>query len=77
MDLYYMPSCPHCHRVLQWMEENGLEDEVITHDITASDAAADELMRIEGGEGYVPCLVDGERIVVGDGPIIEYLERRL
>ena len=77
MDLYYMPTCPHCHRVMEWINEHYEDDLFNYHNVDASQADADELMRVEGGEGYVPCLVDGDRVIIGDGPIIEFLESRL
>ena len=77
MDLYYMPTCPHCHKVMDWIRENDDSAKFNYYDVTADEAAADRLMRLEGGKGYVPCLDADGRAIIGDGPIIEYLERQL
>ncbi len=76
MDLYYMPSCPHCHRVIGWIRENDASEFFTFYDVTASDDAARQLERVEGGDGYVPCLDDDGRVIIGDNPIIAYLEEK-
>ena len=77
MDLYYMPTCPHCHRVMDWIRENDDPDRFAYFDVTSDEVAANKLMELEGGKGYVPCLAAHGRVIIGDGPIIEYLEQSM
>jgi glutathione S-transferase len=73
MDLYYLPTCPHCHKVISWIEARDLTGSFNFIDVTASDAAGLALEEATGQDG-VPALVtkDGEAII-GDAPILEYL----
>lgn len=71
-ELYYMPSCPFCHKVLSVMERQGIT--LPLRDITRDPEARDTLQRI-GGKVQVPCLfIDGEPLYESDD-IIAYLER--
>jgi len=57
LELYYLPTCPYCLRVLHFLEENGI---VIELKSTTEPETKAELMRV--GKMYqVPCLfIDGE-----------------
>lgn len=74
MTLYYLPTCPHCHRVINWIEARGLTNQFDFVDASRDPAAQEALFQVSR-EGSVPCLVtpDG-KAVVGDTPIIDYLE---
>lgn len=74
MTLYYLPTCPHCHKVITWIEAHGLTNHFNFVD-ASSDPAAQEALIQASGEGSVPCLItpDGHALV-GDTPIIDYLE---
>ena len=74
MTLYYLPTCPHCHRVINGIEAHGLTNRFNFVD-ASSDSSAQEALFQASSEGSVPCLVTPEgRAIVGDTPIIEYLE---
>ena len=56
MVLYYKPTCPFCHKVLAFMEQ---EDIAMPMRDTLEPGVKDDLIRI-AGKGQVPCLiVDG------------------
>lgn len=69
MVLYYKPTCPFCHKVLAYMEE---EDIAMAMRNVLEPGVEDELIRI-GGKGQVPCLVvDGKPLYESDD-IIRFL----
>lgn len=69
MVLYYKPTCPFCHKVLAYMEE---EDIAMAMRNVLEPGVKDELIRI-GGKGQVPCLVvDGKPLYESDD-IIRFL----
>lgn len=56
--LYYKPTCPYCQRVLNFMQDKGIELE--KHDILTDHEALETLIRV-GGRQQVPCLfIDGK-----------------
>ncbi len=58
LTLYYFPTCPYCHTVLDCLD--SLDTEIAMRDIHAEPGAREALIEI-GGKGQVPCLViDGE-----------------
>lgn len=74
MDLYYSPECPHCHRVITWIEGHGLTDRFNYIDVLASQTAVDKLQKVSRS-GSVPCLVtDDDKVILGDDKILEYLQ---
>ncbi|MDJ1122811.1 glutaredoxin [Olsenella sp. YH-ols2217] len=75
MTLFYLPTCPHCHKVITWIEGHGITDKFNYVDVSASDEAATELEQVSGQDS-VPCLQLGDgTCLVGDTPIIEWLEK--
>lgn len=72
LTLYYKPSCPFCHRVLQ-MAEN-LKVELTLKDVSEDEKAHAELIE-KGGMDQVPYLVDDEKNIdmYESGDIIEYI----
>ena len=76
MTLFYLPTCPHCHRVINWIEAHGLTNQFDFVD-ASRDPAAQEALFQASGEGSVPCLVTSEgQSIVGDSPIITFLENQ-
>lgn len=68
--LYYKPTCPFCAKVLDFMEEDGIE--LPLRNILADDAALKTLIEV-GGKKQVPCLfIDGEPLYESND-IIDYL----
>ncbi|MCH9634385.1 MAG: hypothetical protein S4CHLAM7_11330 [Chlamydiae bacterium] len=67
--LYYSPSCPYCHKVTRFMEENNITLEM--KDVNKP-GIRDELIKI-GGKGQVPCLVHNGKALYESNEIITWL----
>ncbi|MBP3885307.1 MAG: glutaredoxin [Olsenella sp.] len=68
--LYYKPTCPFCRKVLDFMNEDGIE--LPMRDIVADEDARQTLIDV-GGKQQVPCLfIDGEPLYESND-IIQYL----
>lgn len=67
--LYMKKTCPYCHRVLRFMDENK-----ITMDVrdTLQPGNRNDLVRI-GGKKQVPCLVKDGKALYESSDIIAYL----
>ena len=46
LELFYKPTCPYCHKVMSFMEQNNIE--LPMHDIVADDAARERLIEVGG-----------------------------
>ncbi|WP_019239663.1 MULTISPECIES: glutaredoxin family protein [Enorma] len=69
-ELYIMPTCPYCRKVLLYMSQHDIE--LPLRDITADTEARATLERV-GGKAQVPCLfIDGAPMYESDD-IIAYL----
>ena len=63
-ELFIMPACPYCQKVLRFMERSGIE--MPLRDITSDPDAREELVRV-GGKPQVPCLfIDGAALYESD-----------
>ncbi len=70
--LFYKPTCPFCKKVLNYMDEHGID--LPLRDVSTDADARDELLSI-GGKTQVPCLfIDGEPLYES-GDIIDYLSK--
>ena len=68
-ELYIMPGCPFCRKVLSYMERQGIE--IPLRDITANPSDRSTLQNV-GGKVQVPCLfIDGKPLYESDD-IIAY-----
>ena len=64
-ELFIMPACPYCQKVLRFMERRG---------ITSDPGAREELVRV-GGKPQVPCLfIDGAPLYESDDIITHLSE---
>lgn len=71
LELYIMPGCPFCRKVLSYMERQGIE--IPLRDITANPSDRSTLQNA-GGKVQVPCLfIDGKPLYESED-IIAYLE---
>jgi glutaredoxin 3 len=72
LTLYVKTGCPYCARVLQKLEEMGMEAEFKN---IADEGVADELIA-RGGKRQVPYLVDPEKNIemYESADIVNYLE---
>ena len=71
--LYQAEWCPFSHRVRAKLTELGIGYEAVN--VAASGQERTELKRI-AGDGAIPVLVDGERVIADSGEMISYLERK-
>lgn len=72
LKLYIREKCPFCMKVLDYMDENDLEDiEVI--DISKDEMSEKELEE-KGAKNQVPCLKIDDRYMYESVDIIEYLK---
>lgn len=64
LELYYLESCPYCHKVFDFMEKHDIELKMI--DISDNPEATRRLKK-EGGKKQVPCLfIDGQPLYESD-----------
>jgi glutaredoxin len=70
--LYYLPTCPYCLKVLDFMERNGISIELRS---TTEPQNRDKLLEV-GKKNQVPCLfIDGTPMYESDD-IVAYLRER-
>ena len=73
-ELFIMPTCPYCQKVLRFMEAHGIE--LPLRDISIDPVAREHLTEV-GGKAQVPCLfIDGTPMYESDD-IISYLRRNV
>lgn len=73
--LYYMPTCPYCQKVTDFIEENNIEK--IEFKNTFENPDAKEKLIEVGGKDQVPCLfIDGEPLYESDD-IINWLKQNI
>lgn len=71
LELYIMPGCPFCRKVLSYMERRAID--IPLRDITANPNDRSTLQNV-GGKVQIPCLfIDGKPLYESDD-IIAYLE---
>lgn len=64
--VYSTPTCPYCHKAMDYFKENNIEFKEV--DVANDAEAADEMVRKSGQMGVPVILVptdDGEEVVVG------------
>lgn len=71
-ELYIMPSCPYCRKVLNYMSDHDIK--IPLKDITSDPQAADTLVSV-GGKRQVPCLFIDGRPLYESSDIVSYLEK--
>ncbi len=71
LELFYMPTCPYCQKVLRWMRDHDVED-VELFDIVSEPKHKDRLIQ-EGGKHQVPCLFINNEPLYESDDIIKYL----
>ena len=70
--LFYKPTCPFCKKVLNYMEEHGID--LPLRDVSTDVASRDELLSV-GGKTQVPCLFIDGKPLYESGDIIEHLSK--
>jgi len=83
MTLFVSEGCPHCIKVREFIAEHNMEDNIVVLNIHTDDGAAEKYTdfvaehEIPLSEQGTPTLIyDGDRWVVGDTPIIDFLAER-
>jgi glutathione S-transferase len=74
LELYELPGCPYCAKVIDKLDELGLDYE--SHEVPRSHDERTEVEKVSGQTG-VPVLVDNEHGIEGmpeSDDIVEYLE---
>ena len=69
LSLYYLPSCPYCHKVLRFMDTNGI---VIDTKSTTEPTNKAHLLEV-GKKNQVPCLMVNGKPLYESDDIIAYL----
>lgn len=70
LTLYYKRSCPYCHKVLRFMEENSINLDLRE---TTEPGNQQDLVAI-GGRKQVPCLIIEGRAMYESDDIVSYLQ---
>lgn len=63
--LFIKPWCSWCQKAMSWLDEQGIEYETI--DVTADEAALEEMIRLSG-QDLTPVLQAGGKILADFGP---------
>jgi glutaredoxin 3 len=74
LTLYFLPGCPFCQKVLDFIAENHLSIE--KKNISESDEIRDQLIAL-GGKSQVPCLIIDDQALYESQDIIEWLKKNL
>ncbi|AJC12259.1 hypothetical protein JI75_05865 [Berryella intestinalis] len=67
--LYWRPTCPFCVRVVNYLDEHGIECDM--RNVLEDPTAYDDLVVI-GGKRQIPCLVIEGRALYESSDIIEH-----
>jgi|JI9StandDraft_1071089.scaffolds.fasta_scaffold133946_2 glutaredoxin 3 len=71
--LYYIPTCPFCQKVLDYLEEIGKE--IPKKNIENDPKAKEELLHL-GGKTQVPCLFIDGKPLYESSDIIDWLKEK-
>ncbi len=70
--LYYKSTCPYCQKVLNFIDEQGIELPLKNIDQNAE--YRKELLDI-GGKSQVPCLFINGQVLYETDPIVDWLKQ--
>lgn len=65
--VFALSTCPYCHQTRKFLDENGVDYDVVEVDTLVDKERADaieEVKRLSGGTSF-PVVVAGEEVVVG------------
>lgn len=85
VQLFFMESCPHCHNVDKFFNENGVYDKYEIEKLDASSTQNSQLLMElyekngypENQRGGVPAASFGNEFVIGDKPIIDSFSKKM
>lgn len=66
--VYALSTCPYCRAARKYLEENGVEYDVVEVDKLEGDeyrAAVEEVRRISGGTAFPVIVIDDDSVIVG------------
>lgn len=63
--LFIKPYCPWCHKAMRWLDERDVDYETI--DVTASETAFEEMIRLSGQE-LAPVIEVDDEVLADFGP---------
>lgn len=69
--VYSTPTCPYCIRVKEYLKQKNIEFQAI--DVSANQAAVEEMVRLTGQMGVPVIVVDGIPVVGFDKARIDSL----
>lgn len=75
LTLYFVETCPYSQRVLQFLEDNNI-NEIELKNINQEADAEQELID-RGGKNQVPCLLIDDRPLYESKEIVSWLEENL
>ena len=83
--LYYGEACPHCRAVEDYLSDNNITQKLrlISKEVYNDQANANELTAVAKSCGLstkdigVPLLWDGHQCIIGDQPIIDFLNNKI
>jgi len=67
MKVFALSTCPYCHQTRAFLDENGVDYDVVEVDTLTGQERADaieEVKRLSGGTSF-PVIVGGDEVVVG------------
>ena len=71
LTLFYIPECPHCQKVMNFLKQNNMSLRLINRD--TSPETRKELIKL-GGNPQVPCLIIEGKALYESDDIIEWLK---
>ena len=76
LDLFVLETCPYCKKVINFLEEMGIQEGINYRKIDISNKESEDSLIKIGGKRQVPFLVDSERNIqmYESDDIIEYLK---
>ncbi|MFY7843445.1 MAG: glutaredoxin domain-containing protein [Rhabdochlamydiaceae bacterium] len=69
--LYYIPNCPYCHEVIDYLK--SINKKIPMIDLNGNLPAQDDLKKV-GGDVHVPCLIVEGKAIYGAQDAIKWLE---
>lgn len=70
-ELFYKPTCPFCHKVLNFMQQNGISLPLVD---TLDGDNREKLIAL-GGKAQVPCLIINGKALYESDDIIAFLKK--
>jgi len=75
-ELYYFEACPYCQRVLHFIEQNSIKNQILLKEIRKDQDYYKQLLS-HTQDDQVPCLIHREDILLESEKIIHWLNQHL